>query len=467
MNKSQYRQIENIRKRLRMRMDADEKWITINGTHVMVGENGELQGSVGKKISDQSKKQTASSHSHPSKRGSYPPKQGASEGARFNPGTKARKTETVSYTQAPKKESPQDKWNSMDPLSERTGVVNFTSPELEEAKWNRVRTIEGNGGGNADKSYKLKKGTSELTHPNGSKATDDDIVNAVEYMYGTGDKTKLRKDLENGEYSKSDIERCLDYHATKGLPSSEKQGYFKQLQAERAKKNSHQKTAASGSNVTPKKAAQFNKTGAPNAEDLGFSESAYKKAEKKYMDEHGKKHSYDLLSSDKQKIADEVTKSIPKHVVTDDSDYEIDHIDYVGGQFVNKGKVNGISIGDSVKTNDGTDGKIISAHVYPNGSVDYNVETTDRWGFKNRRQMTTNSFKQQEPKQYKGHAITKRKSGKYQIQDSDGINRIFKDMEHLKYFVDNEEVLKSQMEGLGSDLSNMKPGVGSNHGYRG
>ncbi len=59
--------IARIRKDHRTRMDAEEKWITVNGTHVKVDKEGELSGAVGKKISSTSK--TTKKSSGPSKKG--------------------------------------------------------------------------------------------------------------------------------------------------------------------------------------------------------------------------------------------------------------------------------------------------------------------------------------------------------------------------------------------------------------
>ena len=56
MNKSSHKKLESIRKRFSRRMDADEKWITINGAHVMVDDGGNLKGKVGKKIQASQKK---------------------------------------------------------------------------------------------------------------------------------------------------------------------------------------------------------------------------------------------------------------------------------------------------------------------------------------------------------------------------------------------------------------------------
>ena len=51
MKKEMMDMLDDIRKRKEVgyRID-DEDWITINGTHVMVGENGELKGNVGEKV---------------------------------------------------------------------------------------------------------------------------------------------------------------------------------------------------------------------------------------------------------------------------------------------------------------------------------------------------------------------------------------------------------------------------------
>lgn len=56
-----FKKIEGIRLRHKSRMD--DGWITINGTHVMVDKDGNLQGEVGKKISGTSKRKSQSSGS--------------------------------------------------------------------------------------------------------------------------------------------------------------------------------------------------------------------------------------------------------------------------------------------------------------------------------------------------------------------------------------------------------------------
>lgn len=59
--------------------------------------------------------------------------------------------------------------------------------------------------------------------------------------------------------------------------------------------------------------------------------------------------------------------------------YHVEHTDSVGGFYVDSGTVSGYKIGDTVTVEDGKMGKIIMAHIYPNGKIDYNVETQDRW----------------------------------------------------------------------------------------
>ena len=60
--------------------------------------------------------------------------------------------------------------------------------------------------------------------------------------------------------------------------------------------------------------------------------------------------------------------------------YHVEHIDSVGGKFVDGGKVGDYEIGEKVnyissgKTRSGT---ITKAHIYPNGRVDYNVVDSD------------------------------------------------------------------------------------------
>lgn len=56
MEQKKLQEIERIRSTLCERLDADEKWVTIKGTHVLIDKEGNLQGEVGKKISSSSKK---------------------------------------------------------------------------------------------------------------------------------------------------------------------------------------------------------------------------------------------------------------------------------------------------------------------------------------------------------------------------------------------------------------------------
>ena len=172
------RTLERIRQDLKRRQqfhrDAgdEENWITINGTHVLVDKEGNLSGSVGKKIAATSKKKSA-------------------------------------------------------------------GKRLKEEIDKRETSGTAKSGG-----FKLKnKGKTGIKHPNGSDASPEDIVDAVEYMKGTGDKAKLRKDLEAGKFSKEEIEKCIDYHATKGLPAKEKKAQFEKLQSER--KSGSQKQSVS------------------------------------------------------------------------------------------------------------------------------------------------------------------------------------------------------------------------------
>ena len=51
MKKEMHNRLMEIRERAR-RNDAEEKWITINGAHVQLGEGGELKGKAGQKISE-------------------------------------------------------------------------------------------------------------------------------------------------------------------------------------------------------------------------------------------------------------------------------------------------------------------------------------------------------------------------------------------------------------------------------
>ena len=88
------------------------------------------------------------------------------------------------------------------------------------------------------------------------------------------------------------------------------------------------------------------------------------------------------------------------------SGYHVRQTDYVGGEFIDRGKVNGIKIGQSVLSQVRNSGdysesgakdiksaKVVMAHKYPNGEVDYNVEIIDRYGHRNRANFSGSSLK--------------------------------------------------------------------------
>lgn len=57
--------------------------------------------------------------------------------------------------------------------------------------------------------------------------------------------------------------------------------------------------------------------------------------------------------------------------------YHVEHRDYAGGEYIDKGTVGGRRIGSSVKLDYGGEtrsGKIVGAHKYPNGRVEFTVE---------------------------------------------------------------------------------------------
>lgn len=59
--------------------------------------------------------------------------------------------------------------------------------------------------------------------------------------------------------------------------------------------------------------------------------------------------------------------------------YHVYLTDEYGGMYADSGTVQGYEIGSTVQVEDGNEGRIIAAHIYPNGTVDYNVEVQDRW----------------------------------------------------------------------------------------
>lgn len=83
--------------------------------------------------------------------------------------------------------------------------------------------------------------------------------------------------------------------------------------------------------------------------------------------------------------------------------YHVEHTDYVGGKFIDKGKVGDYEVGESVnylhngKMEPGT---IVMAHKYPNGKVEYTVKDKDGDGHSmsanNMAKTDSNRFKQTE-----------------------------------------------------------------------
>lgn len=149
-----------------------------------------------------------------------------------------------------------------------------------------------------------------------------------------------------------------------------------------AKKKVEAKSTGEGSRSSNGYTAKFDKKGAPTAEQLGFSDTGYKKAQSEYMDKKGIKHSWDLSSTEKQKITDEYTKNLPKRVKTEDCDYEIDHYDFTGGHFSYKGTYKGYTVGKEydVPGKQGVKAKVASIHVYNSGKGEAFANYKDKEG---------------------------------------------------------------------------------------
>lgn len=59
------------------------------------------------------------------------------------------------------------------------------------------------------------------------------------------------------------------------------------------------------------------------------------------------------------------------------ADYHVDHRDSAGGEYIDKGTIAGRTIGSSVKLDYGGEtrtGKIVGAHKYPNGRIEFTVK---------------------------------------------------------------------------------------------
>ena len=59
------------------------------------------------------------------------------------------------------------------------------------------------------------------------------------------------------------------------------------------------------------------------------------------------------------------------------ADYHVDHKDSAGGEYIDKGTIAGRKIGSSVKLDYGGEtrtGKIVGAHKYPNGRIEFTVK---------------------------------------------------------------------------------------------
>lgn len=70
--------------------------------------------------------------------------------------------------------------------------------------------------------------------------------------------------------------------------------------------------------------------------------------------------------------------------------YVVHHTDYVGGEFIREGIIGGYEIGGIVVIPDGIIGQIISAHKYPNGRIDYNIEYTEPYCMPERHSYSKN-----------------------------------------------------------------------------
>ena len=153
-------------------------------------------------------------------------------------------------------------------------------------------------------------------------------------------------------------------------------------------------SGSSGSESSGAKTIHINKKGAATPAELGWNKSEYKKVEAKYMREHGIEHTWDisLHPGAEREIADEYSKSLPRHVETKDSDYIISSFDRVGGQTIKEGTVKGITkegkevgytVGESYALPEqycqrmglrkGTTGTINNIHIFPNRQCEANA----------------------------------------------------------------------------------------------
>ncbi len=247
------------------RMDADDdtQWITINGAHVPIDTGGNLRGSVGKKIAKTStgKKSSGGGSSWKRSADKVPTtaKWGGASGSKKTGSNSSVGHEMTGHTGNRYQESGTEKGNPYSTVAASRPKKKTVYGKMKDSEfvpsgsWTERKLIKENTAKSSSNSgtgkFKMpKSGKTGITHPNGSEASQEDIVDAVEYMKGTGDKASLRKDIEAGKFSKKEIERCLDYHATKGIPSSKKNSYFKKLQNERNGAESSEKRQSTTKN---------------------------------------------------------------------------------------------------------------------------------------------------------------------------------------------------------------------------
>lgn len=50
------------------------------------------------------------------------------------------------------------------------------------------------------------------------KTQETEVVEAIDYMFGFGNRTEAEKALEDGEFTKDDVYRAVAYYRTDGLP---------------------------------------------------------------------------------------------------------------------------------------------------------------------------------------------------------------------------------------------------------
>lgn len=105
--------------------------------------------------------------------------------------------------------------------------------------------------------------------------------------------------------------------------------------------------------------------------DIGFSKQEMERAASKY-DPYSQ---YSEHEGAKEKYLERFKGM---RVKSGNSDYEIDHVDTVGGHFSYNGRIGKTKVGDVIKDKNGREYKVVAFHVYPNGNVEAHSNAVEK-----------------------------------------------------------------------------------------